>query len=71
MKTTNFQIYGLSDPGCIYRITTAVGYQKGVWDVRVIFGAGMVAVSYEEDLISPESIKETILNIGFEVESYS
>jgi copper chaperone CopZ len=69
LKTINFQIYDLSDPGCISRITTALVYQKGVWDVRVLLGAGRVVVSYEEDLIGPESIKETILNIGFDVES--
>lgn len=66
MEIVDFQVEGMFDSGSASRITTVLGYQKGVWDVKVLLAAGIVRVSYEADIIKPGSIKETLINIGYE-----
>ena len=67
MKTAKFETEPFTCPSCIKKIETVVGKLDGVTAVQVMFNSNKVKVSYNEDLLQPESIAKTISDLGYPV----
>lgn len=69
MKTVTFQVDGLTCPSCAQHIEKVLSGQKGVQEIKVLYNAQKVKVSFDE-LIGNSSEFEEILNkMGYDVKS--
>lgn len=69
--TKTLQLQTLTCPSCITKIEKAVGAQKGVNKVEVLFNASKVKVNIAEDAPSDLNVKSLIEELGYEVISES
>lgn len=53
--------------GCVNSLTHALRMMAGVADVQVELSTGETAVQYDENLASPEQIKQAVENAGYGV----
>lgn len=68
MKTVNLKVSGMVCHGCENRIINALKNLNGVNDVSASFESGTVTVSASDE-IKENIIKETVEDLGFDVES--
>lgn len=68
MKTVNLKVQGMVCHGCENRIVNALKNLDGDYEILANFENGTVTVSAEKE-IEENSVKETIEDLGFDVES--
>jgi copper chaperone len=68
MEKQQLTVNGMSCGHCVNSIETFVGKLNGVSHVKVHLGNGKVDVEYDSSVISLVVIKETIEDVGYEVE---
>ncbi len=69
MKRVIIQLGTLTCPSCMQKIENAVGQQKGVDKVKILFNASKVKVDLRSDETSPDALKKVIEDLGYEVEA--
>ncbi|MFF2753312.1 copper chaperone CopZ [Psychrobacillus sp. NPDC058041] len=62
------QVQGMSCGHCVNAVESNVGNLDGVNQVKVHLESGEVEVSFDEEKVTLEKIKETIDDQGYEVE---
>jgi len=67
MKTEHLNVTGMTCGGCVNSLTRALKMVAGVSDVQVELSTGETTVQYDENLASPEQIKQAIENAGYGV----
>ncbi|MGF7049964.1 copper chaperone CopZ [Paenibacillus sp. DS2015] len=67
MKTATFQLEQLTCPSCIKKIETALGNKNGISEVKVLFTASKVKVSYDGHILDPSDIGKVISDLGFQI----
>ena len=67
MKELCFKVKGMVCTGCENRIKKSVIKLEGVEDVKASYEEGNVIVLLKDGSIE-ETVKEAILNLGFEIE---
>ncbi|NLY10254.1 MAG: heavy-metal-associated domain-containing protein [Firmicutes bacterium] len=67
MTTKTFQMETLTCPSCVAKIEGMLKRTKGVEESEVLFNASKVKVTFDESVISAETIQENIEKLGFEV----
>ena len=61
-------VSGMTCANCAKAIELSLKRLQGVSDIKVSFELGRVWVEFDEDILSLESIKETIESLGYQVE---
>ncbi|MDY0214684.1 MAG: heavy-metal-associated domain-containing protein [Bacilli bacterium] len=69
MTKKTLKLEPISCPSCIAKIERALSRQDGVLESEVLFNSSKVNVSYNEELISIDQIKDVITNLGYVVKS--
>ena len=69
LSAVTYTIKGMTCASCVASIEKSLNAIEGVYSVNVNLGTSKVAVSFDEDRVSPKRIVETIENAGFEVAS--
>jgi copper chaperone len=69
MEKAKIDVRGMSCDHCVKAITAAVTALPGIGSVDVNLSAGTVAVEYDSDQTSIETIKREIEDQGFDVAS--
>lgn len=67
MTTKTFKLEPLSCPSCVMKIEKVVSELTGVSKVGVLFNSSKVKVSFQEDQIEINKIKETLEKLGYPV----
>ena len=67
MKETKIKINGMMCEGCENRVKSAISLIEGVEKVDANHNTGIVTITSNEDL-DISSIKEKIIDIGYEIE---
>lgn len=67
MEITILDVKGMSCGHCVKAVESSVGDLSGVTSVTVTLETGKVEVQYDPDVISLETIKETIDDQGYDV----
>ncbi|WP_054949435.1 heavy-metal-associated domain-containing protein [Numidum massiliense] len=67
MLKKTFQLEALTCPSCIQNIETVLARTKGVREVKVLFHSSKVKVSFDEHVVSGDTIKQTLGDLGYEV----
>ncbi|MCP5515068.1 MAG: heavy-metal-associated domain-containing protein [Spirochaetales bacterium] len=67
MAKKTYQLETVSCPSCIAKIEGMLKKTDGVTESRVLFNSSRVKVSFDENDISSEKIKEKISSLGYEV----
>lgn len=68
MANVTLNVKGMSCGHCVKAVEGSVGELKGVSSVKVNLDAGTVAVDFNNDEVTLETIKETIDDQGYDVE---
>jgi Cu+-exporting ATPase len=68
-KTVIYQVRGFSCVTCSVGLDTMLGKQKGILSSKSTYPEGKVIVSYDSDAIDEKSIRASIAEMGFTVES--
>ncbi|RYG74192.1 copper chaperone [Lentibacillus lipolyticus] len=71
MKSLKFQLEPLTCPSCIKKIEGALGKIDGVEQAKVLFNSSKVKITFEEEQVGPEAVRETIEKLGYPVVSSS
>ena len=71
MRTVKATTEPFTCPSCITKIETTVGRLDGVEDVSVLFNAGKVKVTYDEDRIDAGTLAQTVTDLGYPVQRTS
>ena len=69
LSAVTYTVKGMTCASCVASIEKSLNAIEGVYSVNVNLGTSKVAVSFDEDRVSPKRIVETIENAGFEVAS--
>lgn len=69
MEQITLLVKGMSCQHCVQAIEGTVGEHQGVESVRADLDKGLVTVTYQEDKVNVEQIKELIEDQGYDVES--
>lgn len=67
-EISNLTVNGMSCSHCENSVKKAVGALNGVDSVRVDLISKKVSVEYDPEIVSMETIKETIEDQGYDVE---
>lgn len=67
MKKAVFQLETLTCPSCVKKIEGVLGRQEGVEEAKVLFNSSKVRARYNEEVVSAEQLKETIIKLGYPV----
>ncbi|HLQ72703.1 MAG TPA: heavy-metal-associated domain-containing protein [Bacillota bacterium] len=67
METT-LQISGMTCKNCVASVQGALEQLSGVSNVNVDLDSGKVVVNHDEGAVSLESLKDSVLDQGFDVE---
>ncbi|NUM40767.1 MAG: heavy-metal-associated domain-containing protein [Leptospiraceae bacterium] len=67
MKTLELNVNGMSCGHCVNTITKSLKALSGVKEVDVSLPNKKVSVSFEENTVQVEKIKESIVDAGYEV----
>lgn len=65
MKKEKFNVTGMTCAACQANITRNVGKLDGVREVNVNLPANSMTVSYDENVITPQKIMDTVAGIGY------
>jgi len=68
IETVEFSVTGMTCGGCEHAVKRAVGQIQGVQAVTASHRDGLVEVTYESALVTPEAIAGKIQKIGYTVE---
>lgn len=68
MRTGTYIVTDIHCGGCEATIRTLIGDIEGVQDVRPDHSTNQVIVSYDENLLDDEAIREALANTGFPAE---
>ena len=68
MDNVILNVKGMSCGHCVKAVEGSVGELEGVDQVKVDLEEGLVTVSFKNEIVSLEKIKETIDDQGYEVE---
>ncbi|NEU32499.1 copper chaperone CopZ [bacterium LRH843] len=68
MKNITLNVQGMSCGHCVKSIEGSVGQVAGVEQVKVNLADSKVEVAFDESKASPDQIKKTIEDQGYEVE---
>lgn len=69
LSAVTYTVKGMTCASCVASIEKSHNAIEGVYSVNVNLGTSKVAVSFDEDRVSPKRIVEAIENAGFEVAS--
>jgi copper chaperone CopZ len=69
MTNKTLQLEPISCPSCIAKIERALGRQDGVLNTEVLFNSSKVKVSFNEELVTIDHIKDVIHGLGYVVKS--
>ena len=67
MTNKTYQLETLTCPSCTAKIQTALKKTNGVEEAEVLFNTSRVKVNFDETIVSPEKIRNTIERLGFKV----
>lgn len=67
MTKKTYQLETLACPGCAMKIEKAVKKTEGVTEGEVLFNSSKVKVTYDENVVTSEQIKEKIQKLGYSV----
>lgn len=67
MKKVALQLESLTCPTCSKKIETAVSNLKGVVSVKVLFNSSKAKIEFDENVVTTDMIKNTIIKLGYEV----
>lgn len=65
MKSTNFNVYGMSCSACSAAVTKAVEKLNGVSSVTVNLLTNAMVVTYDENILKAENIIEAVVHAGY------
>ena len=68
LNQVTLEVKGMSCGHCVKSVETSVGNLDGVGQVKVYLESGKVDVSYEEDKVTLDKIKDTIDEQGYDVQ---
>lgn len=69
MKNIELNVEGMHCGGCSSRLTRVLENLDGVKNAEANFETGIVKVSYDEETIGLDVIKESIVDAGFSVKA--
>lgn len=69
MKKVMMKLNGLTCPSCLTKIEKSVASSAGTSNIKVLFNAGKVKFTLDEQQTSVEGIKDKIEKIGYEVKA--
>ncbi len=67
MITKTYQLDTLTCPSCTAKIEGMLKRTKGIKESEVLFNSSRVKVTFDESLLSSETLKENIDKLGFDV----
>jgi copper chaperone CopZ len=67
MAKKTYQLETVSCPSCIAKIEGMLKTISGITESQVLFNSSRVKVSYDENEIASERIKEKISSLGYNV----
>ena len=67
MEIENLNVEGMSCQHCVNSIKKAVGELNGIRNVQVDLNSKKVTVEFDPQLVSVQTVKETIEDQGYEV----
>ncbi len=67
MINKTFQLETVSCPSCIAKIEGMLKRTPGIQEAEVAFNTSRVKVSFDEDVIGGEAIKNSIAKLGYRV----
>lgn len=67
VNQVTLNVQGMSCGHCVSSVESSVGKLDGVNEVKVHLESGKVDISFEEDKISLDVIKETIDDQGYDI----
>lgn len=67
MKQLTLQLETLTCPSCIASIEGLLNKTKGVEDAKVLLNASKAKMTYDESIVTPESIQQSIEKLGYKV----
>lgn len=70
MRTEKFQTEPFTCPSCVTKIEKVISRQDGVESAQVMFSSSKVKVSFDENLVTAETIAKAISELGYPVLSH-
>ncbi|RDV13765.1 Cu(2+)-exporting ATPase [Pontibacter diazotrophicus] len=67
LTKTTFPVEGMSCASCAGSIESMLRSQEGVQEANVNFAGKTLQVAYEPEKVSPEQLRETVQEIGFDI----
>lgn len=67
MTTKMYQMETVSCPSCIAKIETMLKTTEGVKETDVLFNSSRVKVSFDENTVTSEAIREKLTRLGYAV----
>ncbi len=65
--TQTFPVTGMTCAGCASSVESMIGVQKGVEKAEVNFATQTVKVAYHPDIVQPESLKQAVQSVGYDL----
>ena len=69
MKKAVLQLETLTCPSCIKKIQGTFDKMEGVEKAKVLFNVSKAKVEFDEGKVNPETLRETIEKLGYEVKA--
>lgn len=66
MKTTVFDVKGMSCSACVAHVDKSVRKLDGLIDVQVNLLTNSMSVRYDEDVLNPEAVEMAVKDAGYE-----
>lgn len=67
MTTKTFQMETLTCPSCTAKIEGMLKKTNGVKESQVLFNSSRVKVTFDENVVSPETLEVNLNKLGFQV----
>lgn len=67
MTKKTYQLETIACPSCIAKIERMLKKTAGIETSEVLFNTSRVKVSFDENMITSEDIKDKITNLGYKV----
>ncbi len=69
MKNANIQLESLACPSCLVKIENALKRVPGVdqESVKVLYNASRARLTFDETLVTPSVLEDTITKLGYKV----
>lgn len=69
MKNANIQLESLACPSCLVKIENALKRVPGVDEesVKVLYNASRARLTFDETLVTPNILEDTITKLGYKV----